>query len=188
MDRLVLDIRLEITCGEAPYLISRYDTITGNTIPVQDRIGLLDRKLRIVSENTDTAAEWYEWATKAYQSIYAFEWQGDNLLLARENALYTFCDHHSARFGTAPTEEQLLQIAEIISWNFWQMDGLKGVIPDSCHDDIEEIPSLFGEGEQIITHCPGCTTGDIRRHNGVYAKIKDWTTGKAIRYIDLIKK
>ena len=83
---------------------------------------------------------------------------------------------------------QIRQIAEIISWNFWQMDGLKGVLPDTCHDEIEEIPSLFGDGEKTVTPCPGCETGDVRRHNGVYAKIKDWATGKTIRYIDLIKK
>ena len=46
--------RLEISCGEAPYLVSRYDTVTGETIPISQRIGLLDRKLRVVSENTDT--------------------------------------------------------------------------------------------------------------------------------------
>ena len=43
--------RLEITCGEAPYLVSRYDTVTGKTIPIPERIGLLDRKLRVVNEN-----------------------------------------------------------------------------------------------------------------------------------------
>ena len=184
----VEDTRLEITCGEAPYLISRYDTITGNLIPVQDRIGLLDRKLRVVTENTHTQEEWHLWTLKAYQSIYGFEWQGDNLLLARENALDTFCDYHQDKFGTSPKEEQILQIAEIISWNLWQMDGLKGVLPGTCHDLIEEMPSLFGDAEQTVTPCPGCETGDIHRHNGVYAKIKDWTTGKIIRYIDLIKK
>ena len=44
--------RLEITCGEAPYLVSRYDTVTGEPIPIERRIGLLDRKLRVVGENT----------------------------------------------------------------------------------------------------------------------------------------
>lgn len=46
--------RLEITCGEAPYLVSRYDVETGESIPLARRIGVLDRKLRVVSENTDT--------------------------------------------------------------------------------------------------------------------------------------
>ncbi|MBD5101940.1 MAG: restriction endonuclease, partial [Subdoligranulum sp.] len=44
--------RLEITCGEAPYLVSRYDAETGEMILIAKRIGLLDRKLRVVGENT----------------------------------------------------------------------------------------------------------------------------------------
>ena len=37
--------RLEITCGEAPYLVSRYDVSTGDFIvPTKRRIGQLDRK------------------------------------------------------------------------------------------------------------------------------------------------
>ena len=86
--------RLEITCGEAPYLASRYDTVSGEIIAVKDRIGLLDRKLRIVSENADSEQEWYEWAKEAYKSIYGYDFQGDNVLLARENLLFTFCDYY----------------------------------------------------------------------------------------------
>ena len=79
--------RLEITCGEAPYLVSRYDTVTGRTIPISERVGLLDRKLRVVHENTGTEAEWKKWARRAVESVYGYEFQGDNLLLARENNL-----------------------------------------------------------------------------------------------------
>ena len=43
--------RLEITCGEAPYIVSRYDTATGEIIPIERRIGILDRKLRVVFDN-----------------------------------------------------------------------------------------------------------------------------------------
>ena len=74
----VRDNRLEITCGEAPYIVSRYDTTTGEAIPLEQRIGLLDRKLRVVGENTETSGEWLEWAQEAYKSTYAYEWQGDN--------------------------------------------------------------------------------------------------------------
>ena len=50
--------RLEITCGEAPYLVSRYDAATGDFIlPPIRRIGILDRKLRIVNENTETEVD-----------------------------------------------------------------------------------------------------------------------------------
>ena len=43
----------------SPYLVSRYDTTTGESIPIYKRIGLLDRKLRIINENTTTFNEWY---------------------------------------------------------------------------------------------------------------------------------
>lgn len=36
--------RLEITCGEAPYLVSRYDAVSGEPLELKDRIGMLDRK------------------------------------------------------------------------------------------------------------------------------------------------
>lgn len=172
---------------EAPYLVSRYDTISGDIIPVRDRIGLLGRKLRVIAENTASPSEWFEQVLIAYKNIYAYEWQGDNLLLARENALYTFSDYYADKFAITPTKEQTRQIAEIISWNFWQMDGLKGVIPNSCHDTEEDIPSLFGDSETIISPCLGCEKDDYKKHNGIYCKIMDWEKGKAVRYIDMIK-
>ena len=183
----VSDTRLEITCGEAPYLVSRYDTITGEIIPVKDRVGILGRKLRVVGENTSTPEEWFAAAKLAYQATYGYEWQGDNLIIARESALYTFFDYYQDKFQSQPTREQAREIAEIISWNFWQMDGLKGVIPNSCHDNVHVEESLFGDAEEVRIPCKGCDTDDIRRHNGVYCKIMDWETGKPIRFIDLIK-
>ena len=50
--------RLEITCGEAPFVCSRYDTVTGDELPVGERVGFLDRKLRIVTEKAKTRKEW----------------------------------------------------------------------------------------------------------------------------------
>ena len=58
--------------------------VTGETIPIAKRIGLLDRKLRVVSENTETEEEWFAWAKRAFQSIHRFEHQSDSLLLVRE--------------------------------------------------------------------------------------------------------
>jgi len=46
----IRDTRLEVACGEAPYITSRYDTATGEFIPIEERIGLLDRKLRVINE------------------------------------------------------------------------------------------------------------------------------------------
>ena len=176
--------RMEITCGEAPYLTSRYDTTDGNFIAPKERIGLLDRKLRVISENVDNKTEWYSWAKIAYQRIYGYEWQGDNLLIARENLLMTFVEFHLDKFGEKPTRELVLEIAEIISWNLWQMDGLKYVIPDSCHE--EETVSLFDDIALEPEFCRGCKTGDNHYHNGIYCCIKDWKANKKIRFIDAI--
>lgn len=182
----VKENRLEITCGEAPYLVSRYDTVSGEEIPIAERIGLLDRKLRVVSENVDSEPEWLEWTKTAFKSVYGFDWQGDNVLLARENLLRTFIDYYVAKFDNFPIIEYLLEIAEIVSWNIWQMDGLKYVIPNSCKTIDETVYTLFGE-ERHKEVCEGCKTNNPHKHNGIYCKIKDWQTGKIIKFVSLIK-
>ena len=184
----VKDTRLEMACGEAPYLVSRYNVVTGEDIDIKDRIGILDRKLRVVGENTSEEAEWFEWAIIAYQNTYGFEWQGDNLVLAREALIYTFFDYYSAKFGMMPTKAQTRKIAEIVSWNLWQMDGLKGVVPGSCHADVSEEFDLFGGSTTTTVECQGCKEDNIYKHNGVYCKIKDWEKGKTVRFIDLLNK
>lgn len=191
----VRDTRLEITCGEAPYIVSCYDTTTGAVIPLADRIGLLDRKLRVVSENTETSGEWLEAAQETYKSLYAYEWQGDSLLIARESMLASFVEYYRAKFGKDPLAKSVNYIAYIISWNVWQMDGLKGVVPNSCHERVEMSTDLFGETTRTVTTCEGCRTDNIFRHNGTYCLIKDWRAkdpqtgrkGNRIRYIDLLK-
>ena len=184
----VKDTRLEMACGEAPYLVSRYGVVSGMDIPIKERIGILDRKLRVVSENVDNVREWIKWATIAYQNTYGFEWQGDNLLLAREAMLYTFFDYYKEKFGKTPAQLQGEKIAEIISWNLWQMDGLKGVIPGSCYEEVQEEFNLIGESKKTITKCTGCEKGDITKHNGIYCILKDWEKGKTVRFIDLLNK
>jgi len=183
----VKDVRLEVSCGEAPYLVSRYDTITGEPIEVAQRIGLLDRKLRVVSENTTTIEDWSKWATIAFKSTYGFEWQGDNLLLARENLLFTFIDYYKCKFSTTPSIESLREIARIISWNLWQMDGLKGVIPNTCGSHKITTYNLFGEVEVSVQLCDGCSKNNIHKHNGIYCKIKDWQTGGTLKFVSLLK-
>ena len=53
----MLSKRLEITCGEAPYIASRYDTVSGEPIEIKRRIGILDRKLRVVTENAEDCGQ-----------------------------------------------------------------------------------------------------------------------------------
>lgn len=45
---------LEITCGEAPFLTSRYDPTTGEPVAIPDRVGILDRKLRKFGKSNPT--------------------------------------------------------------------------------------------------------------------------------------
>ena len=190
----VNDIRLEITCGEAPYLTSRYDTVSGEVIPLIERIGLLDRKLRVVSENCESKEEWLKWASNAYKAIYGYEFQGDNLLIARENLLLTFIDYYKAKFNEEPTNDLLKEIAEIIIYNIFQMDGLKFVVPFSCKNGKGEVfytYNLFGEEEIHGTpekKCPGCETGNIYAHNGKPCYAMDWANNKRVKFINLIRK
>ena len=183
----VLANRLEVSCGEAPYLTSRYDTVIGKYIKPKNRIGLLDRKLRVISENTPNAPTWLNWAEKALQSTYGFEWQGDNILLARENLLLAVVEAYNERFGTLIKKERLLRFAEIISWNIWQMDGIKFVIPNTCHAVKDSQMNLFGEEAVEITECPGCKSGNKLSHNGIYATIMDWEESKIIRFVDMME-
>lgn len=111
--------RMEVSCGEAPYLTSRYDSVSGEYIEVHNRIGVLDRKLRVVNENTETRDEWLKWAYIAVQNVYGFDWQGDNVLIARENILYTIIEHYEFKFGNELTTCDLVNFAKVIAWNIW---------------------------------------------------------------------
>lgn len=157
--------RLEIACGEAPYLVSRYDTVTGEAISIQDRIGLLDRKIRIVSENTLTEKEWLHWVEIAYKSIYGFEFSGDNLFLARKNLLLSFIEHLGYNWDREPTKEEMSNIANIIRWNIWQMDGLSLKIPYTAIKNVKK-KSYIG---------------------GISCKIMDWDKGKEIFFEELMR-
>lgn len=169
----VLATQLEITCGEAPFLTSRYDTVSGDPIPIAERIGILDRKLRKVNDNCSDG-EWTHWALLALGSVYGYEWQGDNLLLAREALLATFDEHHEQRFGARADKTILFKAAEIISWNVWQMDGLKAVVPCSCHEQQHTESDLFGEQITTVSSCPGCDKNDLLLHNGLRCRLRRW--------------
>ena len=143
-----VDLRfLEITCGECPYLVSRYDTSTGDEIPISERIGILDRKLRVVGENTDNEEEWLKWVTRAYQSTYGYEYQGDSLLIARINLLMTFCDYMQDKWNRKPKISELNKIVNIISWNIFQMNGINGNLPIYGLDNYEQM-TIFSLTEE----------------------------------------
>ena len=140
---------LEITCGEAPYMVSRYDMETGKIIPFTERVGFVDRKLRRINAEVEDKAEWQRLVEEAFKSSYGFEWSGDSLLLARENLLYTYRDYYYAKWLEEPLYGLFEDIAEIISYNVFQMDGLKYIIPLSEKKEkvICQQTSLFYDVE-----------------------------------------
>ena len=60
------------------------------------------------------------------------------------------------------------------------MDGLKYVIPYSCMKTFALQECMFEQKEKIP--CPGCARNDNSQHTGIYAKIMNWQTNKAIKF------
>ncbi len=186
-------LKLEITCGEAPFIVSRYDPVSDSKelLPLAERVGFLDYKLRVVSKYCETHDDWVKWAKIAFQSSYGYEWQGDSLLIARENLLYTFIDYYQEKFNESPSLELQKEIAEIIVWNIFQMDGLKYVIPMSCTTEkvfIKGEETLFEKKDDYIVEkpCTGCEKKTTLKHNGNYVKTMDWQGDKIIRFVDIV--
>lgn len=169
--------RLEITCGEAPYIVSRYDAATGELLEIRQRIGILDRKLRVVNENTYSETEWFRWVLRAYQSVYGYEFQGDSLLIARINLLITFVDYMQYRWGRVPTDVELRKIVNVIVWNLWQMDGISGTIPFGKPKEEYHQFSLFD-----FVVADESRKQDIEEPEEVYCRIYDWRSEKSLTY------
>ena len=155
---------LELACGEAPYIVTRYDSVTGDSIPVPKRVGYLDRKLQRISQEVTTEKEFIKLAKIAYESTYGYELQGDSLLLARENLLLSFCEHYEQKFGILPTIKTVKAITKIIVYNVFQMNGLTKRTPYSDHSVKEVQMNLFDAGTEGITVAEG----------DMLTVIKDW--------------
>lgn len=173
---------LEITCGEAPFVCSPYDATTGDLLAVSERIGFLDRKLRVVTAFATDEDEWLKWAYRALESSYGYEYQGDNLLIARINVFNTFADHLRDRWGRRPTEQEARRAALVISWNFWQMDGLRGCAPSEWGVS-EEKPA-----QMSLFDIMGYSIGEPEPEQpqlAVPCKIYDWRARKPQPYDSL---
>lgn len=180
---------MEITCGEAPFIVSRYDTVTGRFFEdISQRVGFLDRKLRVVNENVKAKEDWIHWVKIAYKCSFGYEWQGDNLLLARQNLLMTFFDYYETVWSEQPSMELVAEMAEIISWNVWQMDGLKYVLPNSCKTIVHEHADIFGNITCTETPCEGCKKDLKHKHNGIYAKMMDWSKNEVVDAITFLNQ
>jgi hypothetical protein len=163
---------LEIACGEAPYMATRYEMETGSLIPLTERVGFLDRKLARINEEIADKAEWQRLVELAYKSCYGFEWNGDSLLIARENLLYTYRDYYLAKWGEAPIYGLFENIAIIISYNVFQMDGLTYTIPLSEKKEQVQLHQL------ALFDSDGTEQFEWRIVPGKRVRIMNWDTNK----------
>ena len=165
--------RLEITCGEGPYLVSRYDVATSELIRhTINRIGILDRKLRIVNENTITKEDWITWAIRAVKASYGYEYQGDSLLIARINVMLTFVDYYERRWDEDVDKKILDKLANIISWNLWQMDGITDTVPFGAPADEPDQLSFLEASEE-------------EEREPVVCRIFDWKANKSQTFVSM---
>lgn len=166
LETYVKNTWLEITCGEAPYMVSRYHMEDGSPIVLENREGFVDRKMRRINCGVDEVEEWQRFAELAYKASYGFEWSGDSLLLARENLLFSYYDYFTEKWNSAPSCEYVQKIARIISYNVFQMDGRTNTIPLLKKTNKKEKPiqlSLFLTEKPLIT-------------SPIFAHVMNWET------------
>ena len=121
---------LHFRVESSPFLTTRYDAATGEEIPIENRTGLLDRKLRCIPSVVGKRG-YVECATAALKSAYGYELQYDSLFLARRNLLLTTIEHYENVWETEPDHDTVTNWASIISYNIIWMDGLTNCVPDT---------------------------------------------------------
>lgn len=199
----VKDRRLEITCGEAPYLMSRYDAVSGKEIAPQRRVGMFDRKMQVINHFEDNPTKWMQRVSEAVKATYGFEWQGDSLLLAREAMLLTILDYFFDKYPEERPEEGskylnngivvkrqpfskfINNAAYFISWNLWQMDGLRFVLPGTSERTFFYDPTaLFSPTPEFVKETAEKILNSLQRGRpsidpiGIPAVVCDWNHSK----------
>lgn len=160
---------IEVSCGEAPYMATRYEMETGELVPLVRREGFIDRKLKRINEQVSERERWQSLVEEAYKSSYGFEWNGDSLFIARENLLYTYRDYYLVKWSEEPEYSFFEKIAKIISYNVFQMDGLKYIVPMTDKQEDAQL-SLFSD--------------DCSRSvkSGKRVKVMDWEKNKMVYF------
>jgi type II restriction enzyme len=185
--RYVDSKRLEITCGEGPFLMERYDAVTGDVVPVTERQGILDRKFRVLDHFTETKEDWLHWALRAVEATYGYEFQGDNLLIARINMVMTLLEWYEERWQEELSPGLLKKLGNKVSWNLWQMDGITNQLPYEADVPVEMdlFQPLNGGLPETTLKSSFCRIMDWRNEKKsiVYENIKGRLTGMKFDYI-----
>lgn len=120
---------LEITAGEAPHMATRYDVETGEIVPLTKRVGFVDRKLKRINAEVDDKAEWQRLVLKRINQVMVLSGVVTHFYLLGK----IFFTHTEIIIFKNGSKNQLMaclvNIAKIISYNLFQMDGLKYIIP-----------------------------------------------------------
>ena len=65
----------------------------------------------------------------------------------------TFIEYYAERFNETPPLNLLRKIALRVSWNIWQMDGLKDTVPFGIPEDEFIQESLFEDEQSKAKFC-----------------------------------
>ena len=164
---------LEITCGEAPFITTLRDMQDGRLIPVGERVGILDRKLAIADRLSETDGDFLPAAFLALSSVYGYDYQGDNLFFARCNVLTCFLEAYERRYKEEASAEVIAKAADIISWNFWQMDGVSCCLP------------VYGQNGADLWKCKTKKAKEEWLKGMTPCIIKDWQMGETVEFRSL---
>ena len=173
---------IEITCGEAPYIATRYNVITGKLIDLDERVGFLDRKLRKINKECNIKDKWKELVREAYKASYGFEWNGDSLLLARENLLYTYFDYYDNKtilpgqnMTNAAYMEGVKRFCEKFADKYFKINGSKNAV-DTASDENDRRNIIFsgntGVGKTYLSNCIAKVLLD-RYYSVIYLSAKE---------------
>ena len=107
------------------------------------------------------------------------------------------CDYTRDRWNEEPSEASLKRIADIISWNIWQMDGIhrtapySGIVIDSKHKDDEKSichMSIFDFSQEM--QLKETVQKEVSNYSpvAVDCKIYDWHNNEIITYKSVRKE
>jgi len=159
---------IEAACGEAPFIVQRYNMITGEKIAIEDREGILDIKIKYGIQNiafgwawgTAPYSNWYPDVKRMFQTVFGFDKHLPSLIIARMNLLLSFIEYSREYYAKRryfkthelPPEEHIKEIAEIICWNFWCMDFLNvknEVVRDWETGEISKFKDLLKKQMEV---------------------------------------
>lgn len=89
----------------------------------------------------------------------------------------TYDEYLQEYWNRKPTMNELKKLINIITWNIWQMDGLKGTIPYSKAEEQYRQMTLF--------EVYGMQTEKKSENKQPLCRIYDWRGDKSLEFVSL---